>query len=97
MPRSPYSEEIRSEAVRLAREPGNTMRSVARDLGVSYESVRTWVHQADVDEGRKEGLTTEEREELRRLRKESLRLRQERDILKKAAAFFAREEQLSRR
>ena len=97
MPRSPFSDEFRSEAVKLAREPDNTMRSVARDLGVSYESVRKWVHQADVDEGRKEGLTTEEREELRRLRKENLRLRQERDILKKAAAFFAREEQLNRR
>lgn len=97
MPRSPFSDEFRSEAVKLAREPGNTMRSVARDLGVSYESVRKWVHQADVDEGRKEGLSTEEREELRRLRKENLRLRQERDILKKAAAFFAREEQLNRR
>lgn len=97
MPRSPFSDEFRSEAVKLAREPGNTMRSVARDLGVSYESVRKWVHQADVDEGRKEWLTTEEREELRRLRKENLRLRQERDILKKAAAFFAREEQLNRR
>jgi len=96
VPRSPYSEEFRSEAVRLAREPGNTMRSVARDLGVSYESVRKWVHQADIDEGRKEGLSTEEREELRRLRKENLRLRQERDILKKAAAFFAREEQRTR-
>lgn len=61
MPRSPYSEEFRAEAVRLAREPGNTMRSVARDLGVSYESVRKWVHQTDIDEGRREGLTTEER------------------------------------
>jgi transposase len=97
VPRSPYSEEFRSEAVRLAREPGNTMRQVARDLGVSYESVRKWVHQADVDEGRKDGLTSEEREELRRLRKENHRLRIERDILKKAAAFVAREEQLSRR
>ncbi len=97
MARSPYSDEFRSEAVKLARESGNTMRSVARDLGVSYESVRKWVHQADIDEGRKDGLTTEERDELRRLRQENLRLRQERDILKKAAAFFAREEQLSRR
>jgi transposase len=78
--RSPYSEEFRSEAVRLAREPGNTIRQVARELGVSYESLRKWVHQADVDDGCKEGLTTEERDELRRLRKENHRLRQERDI-----------------
>ena len=80
MARSPYSEEFRSEAVRLAREPGNTIRQVARELGVSYESLRKWVHQADVDDGCKEGLTTEERDELRRLRKENHRLRQERDI-----------------
>ena len=78
--RSPYSEEFRSEAVRLAREPGNTIRQVARELGVSYESLRKWVHQGDVDDGCKEGLTTEERDELRRLRKENHRLRQERDI-----------------
>ncbi len=97
MPRSPYSEEFRAEAVRLAREPGNTMRSVANDLGVSYESIRKWVHQSDVDAGRKEGLTTEELAELRQLRRKVRVLEEERDILKKAAAFFAREEQLNRR
>jgi transposase len=92
-----YPPEFRAEAVRLAREAGNTMRSVARDLGVSYESLRKWVHQSDVDAGRKDGLTTEELAELRQLRRENHRLREERDILKKAAAFFAREEQLNRR
>ncbi len=97
MPRIGYPPEFRAEAVRLAREPGNTMRSVARDLGVSYESLRKWVHQSDVDAGRKDGLTTEELAELRQLRRENHRLREERDILKKAAAFFAREEQLNRR
>jgi transposase len=96
MPRSPYSEEFRAEAVRLAREPGATMRSVARDLGVSYESLRLWVRQSDVDSGRRDGLTTSEREELTRLRRENRRLQMERDLLKKAAAFFAREGESTR-
>ena len=92
MPRSPYSEEFRAEAVRLAKEPGATVRGVAKDLGVSYESLRHWVHQADVDTGRRDGVTTTEREELTRLRRENRTLRMERDLLKKAAAFFARED-----
>ena len=95
--RSAYPPEFRVEAVRLAREPGATMRSVASDLGISYESLRKWVHQTDVDEGRKEGLSTEELAELRQLRRKVRVLEEERDILKKAAAFFAREEQRSRR
>jgi transposase len=64
---------------------------VAGDPGVSLESLRSWVNQDKNDTGDKPGLTTEEREELRRLRKENRTLRMERDLLKKAAAYFARE------
>lgn len=94
MPRTrpPYPPEFRAEAVRLTRESGKPGSQIARDLGVSYESLRHWVKQADLDAGRRtDGLTTAEREELRRLRRENRVLREEREILKKAAAFFARE------
>jgi transposase len=88
--RPPYAPEFRAEAVRLVRE-GGTISGVARDLGVSVESLRAWVRQVDVDAGRKEGLTTEEREELTRLRRRVRILEQEREILVKASAFFAKE------
>lgn len=90
-PHPPYPPEFRAEAVRLYRESGQSLSSVAKDLGVSLESLRSWVNQAKVDAGQKAGLTTEELEELRRLRKENRTLRMERDLLKKAAAYFARE------
>jgi transposase len=93
MPRTrpPYPPEYRAEAVRLARSEGHSIRSVADDLGISRETLRAWVRQADVDVGAAEGLTTEERAELARLRRENRTLRMEREILKKAAAFFAKE------
>lgn len=85
----PYTPEFRAEAVRLARTSGRRLSEIARDLGCSTESLRHWVQQTQVDAGEREGLTTEEREELRRLRRENKLLREEREILKKAAAFFA--------
>ena len=94
MPRTrpPYPLEFRAEAVRLIRSSGKPLSQISRDLGVSEQSLRVWIKQADLDEGRRDdGLTTNELEELRRLRRENRVLREEREILKKAAAFFARE------
>jgi transposase len=85
------SPEFRREAVELVRLSGRSIPQIADELGVSPQSLRNWVRQGDVDAGRAEGLTTDEREELRRLRRENRRLTQEREILKAAAAFFARE------
>ncbi len=87
-----YSPEFKEEAVRLVRSSDESISKVANELGVSDNSLRSWVRQAEIDEGNREGLTTDEREELRRLRRENKLLRQERDFLKKAAAFFARED-----
>jgi transposase len=90
--RPPYPPEFRAEAVRLVRSGGKLLREVAEDLGVSEQTLRNWVRQGDLDDGRRsDGLTSSEQEELRRLRRENRVLRQEREILKKAAAFFARE------
>jgi transposase len=90
--RPPYAKEFRAEAVRLVRESGKSLAAIANDLGVSEPSLRAWRKQAELDSGkRSDGLTTEEHAEVRRLRREVRILREERDILKKAAAFFARE------
>ena len=86
MPRTrpPYAPEFRQEAVRLARESGKPGTQIAQDLGISYESLRHWITQADLDVGRRtDGLTSAEREELRRLRRENRVLREEREILRK--------------
>ena len=87
----PYPPEFRAEAVRLARSSERSVRAVAEEIGIAHETLRAWIKQADADDGRSAGLTTAEREELRKLRKESAQLRMENEFLKKAAAFFAAE------
>ncbi|HLH66619.1 MAG TPA: transposase [Solirubrobacteraceae bacterium] len=93
MPKSkpPYPEEFRREAVELVRQ-GRSIRDVASSLGMSGQSLRNWVRQERLDRcERDDGLTSAEREELRLLRKQVKRLEQEREILKRATALFARE------
>jgi transposase len=92
-PRRVFSEEFRAGAVRLVLEEGKSVGAVARDLDLTASGLRVWVMRAraDLSKGKSGGLTTLEREELARLRKENRQLRLERDVLKKAAAFFARE------
>jgi transposase len=91
-PRRFFTKEFKAEVVALVRQPGNTAAGVARDLDLTETAVRDWVKQADIDDGhRDDGLTTVERAELAQLRKEVRVLREERDILKRAAAFFAGE------
>jgi transposase len=90
--RPPYPPEFGAEAVRLIRSSGKPLSQISKDLGVSEQSLRVWIKQADLDEGRRDdGLTSAELEELRLLRRKVRVLEEEREILKKAAAFFARE------
>lgn len=84
--RPPYPAEYRQQIIELVRA-GRRISEVAREFGVTGNTIRAWVKQADLDAGRREdGLTTEEREELRRLRRENRVLREEREILKNRAA-----------
>jgi transposase len=89
--RPPYPTAFRAEAVQLVRGGGRSLTQAAQDLGVHHEPLRAWVKQAEIDGGRRDGLTTAERTELARLRRENRILKEERELLRKAAAFFAAE------
>jgi transposase len=87
----PYPAAFRERMIELVRT-GRSPKSLAREFEPSHQAIRNWVRQADRDQGRRgDGLTTDERTELARLRRENARLREEREILKKAAAWFAKE------
>lgn len=86
-----YPPEFKVEAVQLVQQRERSLAQIARDLGVSEQTLRNWVKRIAIDSGERSGLTTAEQDELRRLRRENRILKEERDILKKAAAFFAKE------
>jgi transposase len=91
--RRKFSEEFKQEAVRLCQKGDRSIGEVAREMDLTESALRNWVKQAEADQGKgpSETLTSAEKEELQRLRKENKRLREEKLILKKAAAFFAKE------
>ena len=91
--RRQFTPEYRAEAVRQVQLGDRTLTQVARDLGLRMQTLWDWVRQAEVDAGKgePEELTTSERQELKQLRSEVARLREEKEILKKATAFFAKE------
>lgn len=88
---SKYPPEFREEAIRLFREGELSIADTARRLGVHAETFRKWVRQAEIDEGSRPGTTREEHAEIVRLRRDVRRLEEEKQILEKAAAYFARE------
>ena len=96
---SKHSPEVRERAVRMVFEHAHahssqwaTIRSVAEKLGCTTETLRRWVRQAERDAGTRAGLTTTEREELKRLQRENFELKRANEILRKASAFFAQAE-----
>ena len=88
-----FTPEFKADAVKLVQQGGRSMRTIARDLGLSAGALAKWVQQAEIDAGGGPAgaLTTAERAELQQLRRENERLKMDREILKKAAAFFAKE------
>ena len=88
--RRSFTPEFKAHTVELVRTSGKSVGEVCRDLDLTETAVRRWLAQTDIDAGRRDGLTTAEREELSRLRRENRVLREEREILRRAAAFFAK-------
>jgi transposase len=89
--RPPYPAQFRQEAVALVHAKKGSVPQIARELGVHQETLRRWVRQAEVDGGQRDGVATDARAELARLRRDVARLTAERDLLKQALGFFARE------
>ena len=89
--RRSFAREIKADAVALVLDEGRTIADVARSLGIGETNLGNWVRQARIDRGEREGLTTTEKAELAELRKENARLRMERDLLKRATAFWVKE------
>jgi transposase len=90
-PRRSYTPEFKAEVIALVQSSNHSLGQVCRDMDLPETAVRRWLRQKEIDDGGRDGLTTAEREELARLRRENRDLREERVILKKAMAFFARE------
>ena len=90
-PRRSFTPEFKAEVVELCRAGDRSIGEGARDLDLTETSVRKWIAQADIDSGLRDGLTSAERDEIARLRKEVRVLREDRDILRRATAFFAKE------
>ena len=89
--RRKFTNDFKLETVKLVKEGLRSVGEIARDLDLTESALRNWVNQYEIDSGIREGLSTEEREELRRLRHENRQLKMEREILKKATVFFAKE------
>lgn len=88
---APHPPEFRRRAVELAREGSRPIAQLAKELGISDSGLRKWISQAEIDQGHQQGLSTADREELSKLRRENRVLKMERDLLSRAAAFFAQE------
>jgi transposase len=89
--RRSFTPEFKAEIVELCQRGDRSIGQVSRDFDLTETAVRAWVQQADVDAGKRDGLTTEERQELSQLRRENRRLKEDVEILKRATAFFAKE------
>lgn len=89
--RRKFSDEFKRDAVEIVRSSGKPIAEVARELGIYDSTLGSWVKQDQVNRGEREGLSTDEREELAELRRENARLRMERELLKRAAAFWVKE------
>ena len=90
--RPSYPPEFKEETIRLMRSSVKPLAQISRELDVSEQTLRNWRKQEEIEEGERQGLTTDEKEELGRLRRENKVLRQEKEILRKATAFFAKED-----